>query len=73
MTCRAVITFRDIADVETMLRTKQPLVPMPSSLAGALLGLEAANGLSRNGMHATVLHLMPTLMERQLDPVSASC
>jgi nitrite reductase (NADH) large subunit len=35
------------------------------------LGLEAANGLARNGMDVTVLHLMPTLMERQLDPVSA--
>jgi nitrite reductase (NADH) large subunit len=33
--------------------------------------LEAAHGLSRNGMAVTVLHLMPTLMERQLDPLSA--
>jgi len=40
-------------------------------IGGGLLGLEAANGLARNGMNVTVLHLMPTLMERQLDPVSA--
>ena len=40
-------------------------------IGGGLLGLEAANGLARNGMDTTVLHLMPTLMERQLDPVSA--
>jgi nitrite reductase (NADH) large subunit len=40
-------------------------------IGGGLLGLEAANGLARNGMDTTVLHIMPTLMERQLDPVSA--
>ena len=32
-----------------------------------LLGLEAAVGLKEQGMDVTVLHLMPTLMERQLD------
>src|SRR3569623_2785654 len=34
---------------------------------GGLLGLEAANGLMRQGMNVTVVHLMDTLMERQLD------
>lgn len=65
-----VIAFRDIADVGTMLaasRTHRHAVV----IGGGLLGLEAANGLARNGMDTTVLHLMPTLMERQLDPVSA--
>src|SRR3954468_9040977 len=65
-----VIAFRDIADVGTMLeasRTGRRAVV----IGGGLLGLEAANGLARNGMDVTVLHLMPTLMERQLDPVSA--
>jgi nitrite reductase (NADH) large subunit len=65
-----VIGFRDIADVETMLeagRTGGHAVV----IGGGLLGLEAANGLARVGMETTVLHLMPTLMERQLDPVSA--
>jgi nitrite reductase (NADH) large subunit len=65
-----VIAFRDIADVETMLaasRTGRHAVV----IGGGLLGLEAANGIARNGMDTTVLHLMPTLMERQLDPVSA--
>ena len=65
-----VIAFRDIADVGTMLdasRTHKNAVV----IGGGLLGLEAANGLARNGMNVTVLHLMPTLMERQLDPVSA--
>jgi nitrite reductase (NADH) large subunit len=41
-------------------------------IGGGLLGLEAANGLLRNGMHTTVVHLLPTLMERQLDPVAAA-
>jgi nitrite reductase (NADH) large subunit len=65
-----VTGFRDIADVETMIAAsksgKHAVV-----IGGGLLGLEAANGLARNGMDTTVLHIMPTLMERQLDPVSA--
>src|SRR3546814_15017595 len=36
-------------------------------IGGGLLGLEAAAGLKAQGMEVTVLHLMPTLMERQLD------
>ena len=39
-------------------------------IGGGLLGLEAAYGLSRRGMQVTVVHLMPTLMECQLDPAS---
>jgi nitrite reductase (NADH) large subunit len=39
-------------------------------IGGGLLGLEAAAGLHAQGMEVTVLHLMPTLMERQLDPSS---
>ena len=65
-----VIGFRDIADVATMLaasRSGRHAVV----IGGGLLGLEAANGLALNGMTTTILHLMPTLMERQLEPVSA--
>ena len=36
-------------------------------IGGGLLGLEAAHGLSLRGMKVTVIHLMNTLMERQLD------
>ena len=61
-----VITFRDIADVDAMLeaseRYKHAVV-----IGGGLLGLEAANGLMRRGMHVSVVHLLGTLMERQLD------
>ncbi len=65
-----VIGFRDIADVETM-RTASRSGAHAIVIGGGLLGLEAANGLARNGMDTTVLHIMPSLMERQLDPVSA--
>ncbi|HEV7283099.1 MAG TPA: FAD-dependent oxidoreductase [Pirellulaceae bacterium] len=36
-------------------------------IGGGLLGLEAAKGLCDLGADTTVVHLMPTLMERQLD------
>ncbi|MES2035975.1 MAG: FAD-dependent oxidoreductase, partial [Pseudomonadota bacterium] len=36
-------------------------------IGGGLLGIEAAYGLVRRGMAATVVHLMDVLMERQLD------
>ena len=41
-------------------------------IGGGLLGLEAANGLMKQGMDVTVLHLMDSLMERQLDEVAAA-
>ncbi len=65
-----VVAFRSIADVETMLAASRTGIHAVV-IGGGLLGLEAAYGLSRSGMAVTVLHLMPTLMERQLDPVSA--
>ena len=69
-TLPGVVGFRDIADVETMIAaSKAPRHAVV--IGGGLLGLEAAHGLTRNGMDTTVLHIMPTLMERQLDPVSA--
>jgi nitrite reductase (NADH) large subunit len=61
-----VITFRDIADVDAMVAAagngKRAVV-----IGGGLLGLEAANGLLARGMTVTVVHLMATVMERQLD------
>ena len=64
-----VIGFRDIADVNLMLEAAK-LHRRAVIIGGGLLGLEAANGLLKCGMQVTVVHLMPTLMERQLDPVS---
>ncbi|MGH6697618.1 nitrite reductase large subunit NirB [Sphingopyxis sp.] len=61
-----VIAFRDMDDVETMLAAADAGGDAVV-IGGGLLGLEAAHGLSLRGMKVTVIHLMPTLMERQLD------
>lgn len=63
---QGVVTFRDMDDVGTMLRAADSGGDAVV-IGGGLLGLEAAHGLSRRGMKVTVIHLMPTLMERQLD------
>jgi nitrite reductase (NADH) large subunit len=65
-----VIGFRSIADVQTMLEACKPGAHAVV-IGGGLLGLEAANGLKQHGVDVTVLHILPTLMERQLDAVSA--
>ncbi len=61
-----VIAFRDMDDVGTMLNAADK-GGAAVVIGGGLLGLEAAHGLSLRGMKVTVIHLMPTLMERQLD------
>lgn len=66
-----VIGFRDIQDVGRMLEAARS-GSHAVVIGGGLLGLEAANGLLKQGMHVTVVHLLDTLMERQLDkPASA--
>ncbi len=67
-----VVTFRDLDDVEKMLAAAEAGGPDGDAgravvIGGGLLGLEAAHGLALRGMTVTVIHLMPTLMERQLD------
>ncbi len=61
-----VISFRDMADVDHMLAAAGK-GGAAVVIGGGLLGLEAAHGLTLRGMKVTVIHLMPTLMERQLD------
>ena len=65
-----VLTYRDIYDTEQMIAAagshKQAVV-----IGGGLLGLEAANGLKLRGMDVTVIHIMPWLMERQLDQTAS--
>ncbi|MFI7487238.1 FAD-dependent oxidoreductase [Micromonospora echinaurantiaca] len=41
-------------------------------LGGGLLGLEAARGLAARGLDVGVVHPVPYLMERQLDPAGAA-
>lgn len=64
-----VITYRDLDDVDAMLLAAQSRAKAVV-IGGGLLGLEAAAGLAMRGMDVTVLHVMPTLMERQLDPAA---
>ncbi|MDH5326636.1 MAG: nitrite reductase large subunit NirB [Gammaproteobacteria bacterium] len=61
-----VLTFRDIKDVLNMMDYSKTYKHAVVIGAG-LLGLEAAHGLMRQGMHVTVVHLEQTIMERQLD------
>lgn len=61
-----VCAFRDIKDVDTMIDASSRY-RRAAVIGGGLLGLEAAWGLKRRGMEVAVIHLMPTLMERQLD------
>jgi nitrite reductase (NADH) large subunit len=65
-----VVSFRDLHDVETMIEASRSY-RRAVVIGGGLLGLEAANGLLRQGMEVTVVHLMDTLMERQLDAPAA--
>ena len=65
-----VMTFRSVADVEQMLTIAAP-GKTAVVIGGGLLGLEAAHGLNLRGMEVGVVHLMPTLMERQLDASAA--
>ncbi|EFM12201.1 nitrite reductase (NAD(P)H), large subunit [Paenibacillus curdlanolyticus YK9] len=65
-----VIGFRDIADCETMIDASRTF-KQAAVIGGGLLGLEAAKGLVQLGMETTVVHLMDSLMERQLDEVAS--
>lgn len=64
-----VLSYRDLDDVGAMLLAAQSR-DRAVVIGGGLLGLEAAAGLKERGMDVTVLHVMPTLMERQLDPAA---
>jgi nitrite reductase (NADH) large subunit len=64
-----VLSYRDLDDVHAMMlaaRSRGRAV----IIGGGLLGLEAAAGLNEQGMDVTVIHIHPTLMERQLDPAA---
>lgn len=66
-----VMAFRTIDDVHVMLAAasahRHAVV-----IGGGLLGLEAANGLLRQGMHVTVVHVSASLMNQQLDPPASA-
>lgn len=65
-----VIGFRTIADTEMMMEAAQNY-KRAVVIGGGLLGLEAARGLIDRGMEVHVVHLLPSLMEMQLDAAAA--
>ncbi len=61
-----VFVFRNLEDTRKLLERSAPGVKAVV-IGGGLLGLEAARGLQVQGCEVTVVHLLDTLMERQLD------
>jgi len=61
-----VFVFRNLDDTRALLERARPGLKAVI-IGGGLLGLEAARGLQVQGCDVTVVHLMETLMERQLD------
>lgn len=66
-----IFAYRSLDDCLQM-RSKARAGDNAVVLGGGLLGLEAAKVLSDTGMHVTVIHLMPHLMETQLDAKGGS-
>ena len=65
-----VFAFRTLDDTRALLERAGPQT-RAVVIGGGLLGLEAARGLQVQGCQVTVVHLMDTLMERQVDPAAA--
>jgi nitrite reductase (NADH) large subunit len=66
-----VFVFRNLDDTRALLERARPGLKAVV-IGGGLLGLEAARGLQVQGCDVTVIHLMETLMERQLDAIGGS-
>jgi nitrite reductase [NAD(P)H] large subunit len=66
-----VFVFRTLDDTRALLERARPGLKAVV-IGGGLLGLEAARGLTVQGCDVTVVHLMETLMERQLDVTGGS-
>ncbi|MGH9662700.1 MAG: FAD-dependent oxidoreductase, partial [Bryobacteraceae bacterium] len=63
---QGIYTFRNLDDTRTLLELARPGVKA-AVIGGGLLGLEAARGLQVQGCEVTVIHLVDTLMNMQLD------
>lgn len=68
---RGVAIFRNLDDAAALARMAEK-AKRAVVIGGGLLGLEASYGLAKMGAKVTLLHLMPHLMERQLDPRGAT-
>jgi len=63
-----VYVFRNLDDTRSLI-DRAYTGAKAVVIGGGLLGLEAARGLQVRGCEVTVVHLMDTLMERQLDAI----
>ena len=66
-----VFAFRTLDDTRALLDRARTGIEAVV-IGGGLLGLEAARGLQVQGCGVTVVHLMDTLMERQLDTTAGA-
>ena len=66
-----VFVFRTLDDTRTLIELAGQGVKAVV-IGGGLLGLEAARGLQVRGCDVTVVHLMESLMERQLDALGGA-
>jgi nitrite reductase (NADH) large subunit len=66
-----VFTFRNLNDTRGLVHAAGKGV-RAVVIGGGLLGLEAARGLQLQGCDVTVVHLMDTLMNMQLDPAGGA-
>ena len=67
---QGVFVFRTLDDCERIMQSAST-ARRAAVIGGGLLGLEAARGLLNWGLETHVIHLMPHLMETQLDPGAA--
>ena len=65
-----VFVFRTLDDCERIMQSAVT-ARRAAVIGGGLLGLEAARGLLNWGLETHVVHLMPHLMDAQLDPGAA--
>ena len=66
-----VFVFRTLDDCEA-ITAYASRARVAAVVGGGLLGLEAARGLLEQGLEVHVVHLMPHLMEVQLDPAAST-
>lgn len=66
-----IFVFRTLDDCDAIMKYA-PVAQRIAVIGGGLLGLEAARGLLNMGLEVHVVHLMPHLMEMQLDAPAGS-
>lgn len=66
-----VFVFRTLDDTRSLIERSRPGM-RAAVIGGGLLGLEAARGLQVQGCDVSVIHLMDSLMERQLDATGSA-